>query len=148
MKILRIEILVQLYILLEIKPCRLGPRIQDFDTEQKSNSFNLCHCVWLCLIVWFTLTLNFWYLKLKKHLIFFLRLEAVFFGPILSLTRHLQQIHWIENFCRMYGLAVIASVSRLNICQILMRLHCKPTFITAISNIIHIKVCRHVPCFQ
>ena len=29
----------------------------------------MCHCVWLCwlcLIVWFTLTLNFWYLKSQK----------------------------------------------------------------------------------
>ena len=30
-----------------------------FDTKQKSKSFTLCNCVWLRLIVWFTLTLSF-----------------------------------------------------------------------------------------
>ena len=33
----------------------------------------------LCVIVWFTLTLNFWYVKLKKQTYFFLRLGADFF---------------------------------------------------------------------
>ena len=40
-----------------------------FDTKQKSKSFTLWNCVWLrwfCVIVWFTLNLNFWYLKLSK----------------------------------------------------------------------------------
>ena len=36
-------------------------------------------------------------------------------------ARHLQQIHQNENFCMMYGLAVIVSVVTLNICQILMK---------------------------
>ena len=39
-----------------------------FDTKKKSKSFTFCNCVWLhwlCVILWFTLTLNFWYLKLK-----------------------------------------------------------------------------------
>ena len=31
-------------------------------------------------------------------------------------------MHWNENFRRMYGLALIASIARLNNCQILMRL--------------------------
>ena len=63
-----------------------------------------------CLILWFTLTLNFWYLKVKKKkkLIFFLWLEAVFI--LCYPASHLQQIHWNENFCRMYGLGVILSV--------------------------------------
>jgi hypothetical protein len=36
-------------------------------------------------------------------------------------ARHFPQIHQNENFCRIYGLAVVASVARLKICQILMR---------------------------
>ena len=35
-----------------------------FGTKPKLKSFTLCNCVWLhwlCVIVWFTLTLNFWY---------------------------------------------------------------------------------------
>ena len=42
-----------------------------FDTKQKSKSFTLCNCVWsrwVYVIVWFTLTLTFWYSKLKKAL--------------------------------------------------------------------------------
>ena len=36
-------------------------------------------------------------------------------------TKHLKQVHWNENFCRLYRLAKILSVARLNICQILIR---------------------------
>ena len=61
----------------------------------------------------------FWY---EIEVSFFLRLEADFFVLSCYHARHLQQIHWNENFCRMFGLAVIASDAWLNICQILMRL--------------------------
>ena len=39
-------------------------------------------------------------------------------------ARHLQQIHWSKLLCGMYGFMAKSSVSRLNICQILMRLLC------------------------
>ena len=46
--------------------------------------------------------------------------ELFIFDP--NHERDLHQIHWNKLLCWMYGLAVIASVARLNICQILMRL--------------------------
>ena len=54
----------------------------------------------------------------KKLPPFFSEVRGCFF-ILCYHTKHLQQIHWIEKFCRMYGLAV--SVAKLNICQILMR---------------------------
>jgi hypothetical protein len=83
----------------------------------------LCNCVWLrwlCVILWFTLTLNFWYIKLKTASFIFLRMEADFF-ILCYLARYLQHIHWSKLLCGMYGLTAKSSVSRLNICQILMR---------------------------
>jgi hypothetical protein len=97
-----------------------------------SKSFNLCYCVWLCwlcLIVWFTLTLNVRHLKISKikyqkikvrvnHTIkrlktasvFFLRPKAVFFWSYDTTQRILNK--FIEElFCRMYGLAVNLSMS-------------------------------------
>ena len=73
--------------------------------------------------------------KTKKLTHFFLRLEDVFI--LLYHTRQLQQIHWNENFYRMYGLAVIASVARLNICQILMRSAFKTNLLKPILFIIN-----------
>ena len=111
------------YYILEIKPCGLGPRIRDveafwYKTEIKIIYFlPLFDCVWSYMVYPDPKFLIF---KTKKCPCFFLRLEA-FFSILCYRARHLQQIHWNENFCRMYVLAVIASVARLNICQILMR---------------------------
>ena len=79
----------------------------------------MCNYVWLrglCVIVWFTLTLNFWYLKLKN----FLSMRLIFL-ILCYHARHLQQIHWSKLLCGMYGFTAKSSISRLNICQILMR---------------------------
>ena len=94
-----------------------------FDIKQKSKSFTLCNCVWsrwLRVIVWFTLTLIFLYLKLKSsHLL--LWTEADFFLILCYHARHLQQIPLSKLLCGMYGLTAKSSIARLNICQILMR---------------------------
>ena len=68
------------------------------------------------MIVWFTLTLNVWYLKVKMASFVFLGMEVYFF-ILFYQARHLQQIHWSKLLC---GTAK-SSVARLNICQILMR---------------------------
>ena len=68
------------YILLEIKPCGLGSRIRNVEAFwYETEIIYFVRLCWLCVIVWFTLTLTFWYLKLKNWLFFFLRLEADFF---------------------------------------------------------------------
>ena len=72
------------------------------------------NCVWLCLIIWFILILNFLYLN-KKPASFFSEVRGCFFLILCYHARHLQQIH-----CRIYGLVVIVCIARLNICQILM----------------------------
>ena len=79
----------------------------------------MCDCIWLCAIVWFTLTLDFWYLKQKNGL-FFLRLEAVFLSYVITqgICNKFIEMN-ISVGCMVWP--VIASVARLNICQILMR---------------------------
>ena len=62
---------------------------------------------------------KFLILKTKKDLIFS-EVRGWFF-ILCYHGRLLQQIHWNENFCRMYGLALIVSLARLNICWILTR---------------------------
>ena len=53
-------------IILEIKPCGLGSRIRDMKAFwYKTEIIYFVRWCWLCVIVWFTLTLNFLYLKLK-----------------------------------------------------------------------------------
>ena len=47
------------YIVLEIKPCGLGSRIRDVEAFWYRTEIKIIHFVPLCLIVWFTLTLNF-----------------------------------------------------------------------------------------
>ena len=106
---------------LEIKPCGQFEMWRHFDTKQKSKSFTLCNCVWLCVIVWFTLTLNFRYLKLKMASFFFWGWRLIFFDPICYHASLLQQIHFSKLLCGMYGLTAKSSVATLNICQILMR---------------------------
>ena len=86
-----------------------------FNTKQKSYEFTLCDCVWLCAIVWFTLTLNFWYSKLKKRPHFFLRFRSYVTMQGIC-NKFIEMKISVEN-----GLAVILSVATLNICQILMR---------------------------
>ena len=81
---------------------------------------------WFCYI--FDFKLLIWY----NH--FFLRLETDFFSVLCYHEMYLQQIHWNENLCRMYGLAMIASVATVNICQILRR-YCSDSCETT-----HIKV--------
>ena len=109
------------YVVLEIKPCGLGSRIRDVEAFWYKREIKIIYFVQLCLIVWFTLTLNFWYLKLKNGLIYFSEDGGWFFLILCYHARHLQQIHWNTNLCRMYGLVLIASVATLNICQILTR---------------------------
>ena len=55
--------------------------------------------------------------KTKNGLIYFSEDESFFF---VDPARHLQQIHWSKLFCGMYSTAKL-SISRFNICQILMR---------------------------
>ena len=80
-----------------------------FDTKQKSKSFTFCHCIWLCLIVWFTLILKE-YQKLniknlgkgkpynRKWPHFFWGLRLFFFGlktfPFLSLNFCKSRMSW------------------------------------------------------
>ena len=59
--------------------------------------------------------------KTKKRPHFFSEAGGWFFLILCYHARHLQQIHWNKLLFWMYGLAVIASVPTLNICQILMR---------------------------
>ena len=99
---------------------RLCPSIRDVEAFWYKTEIKIIYFLPLCLIVWFTLTPNFLYLKLKMAS-FFSEVRGWVFLVLCYHARHLQQIHWNENFCRMYGLAVIASIARLNICQILMR---------------------------
>ena len=107
---------------LEIKPCGFGSRIEDVEVFwYKKEIFYFVWLCWFCVIVWFTLTLNFWYLKLKNILIFSLRLEADFFLILCYHPRHLQQIHWSKLLCGMYGLMAKSSVAPLNILGLLMR---------------------------
>ena len=46
--------------LLEIKLCGLGPRIWDMEAFWYKTEIKIIYFVPLCLISWFTLTLNFW----------------------------------------------------------------------------------------
>ena len=74
-----------IYYELEIKPCGLGSRIRDMEAFWYKTDIKIIYFVQLCLIVWFTLTLNFLYWKLKKASSIFLRIEADwFFDPMLS----------------------------------------------------------------
>ena len=98
--------------------CGLGSRIRDEEAFwYKTEIIYFVRLCWLCVIVWFTLTLNFWYLKLKNILIFFWGWRVIFLIQCYQ-ARHL---HWNKLLSWMYGLAVIVSVPKLNICQILMR---------------------------
>ena len=74
----------------------------------------------IALIVWFTQTQNFLYLKLKMASFIFLMKMPTFFLILCYHARHLQQIDWSKLLCGMYSTAK-SSISRLNICQILMR---------------------------
>ena len=79
---------------------------------QSINQNNLlCAVVFDSMVYWDP---KFLIIRTKKWPHFFLRLEAVFF-ILYYHARHLQLIYWNENFCRMYGLAMIATVARLNI---------------------------------
>ena len=96
--------------LLEIKPCGLGSRIRDVEAFWYKTKIKIIYFLRLCVIVWFTLTLNFWYVKLKNGLIFFLWLEADFFLIPCYHPKHLQQIHWNKIFCNMYGLGMMLTM--------------------------------------
>ena len=112
------------YFKLEIKPCRLGLRIRDVEAFWYKTEIQIIYFVPLCLIVSDRKVYpdpKFLIFKTKKWPHFFFWGYMLFFLILCYHTRHLEQIHWNENFCRMYGLAVIASVARLNICQILLK---------------------------
>ena len=74
-----------------------------FDTKQKIKSFTVRNCVWLhwlCVIVWFTLNLNFWYLNLKLPPLFFWGWRLIFL-ILCYHAKHLQQIH-CSKLCAEY----------------------------------------------
>ena len=83
---------------IEIKPFWLGSRIRDLKAFwYKTEIIYFVWLCWLCVIVWFTLTLNFWYLKLKNGLIFFWGWRLIFLSYVI-----MQDIciKFIEiNFC-------------------------------------------------
>ena len=54
---------------LEIKPCELGSRIRDVEAHTKQISKSNTFIIVFDCIVWFTLTLNFWYLIFDIFLI-------------------------------------------------------------------------------
>ena len=56
-------------LILEIKPCWLGSRIWDVEAFWYKTEIKIIYFVWLCVIVWFTLTLNFWYLTIQSDTI-------------------------------------------------------------------------------
>ena len=58
------------------RPCS---RIRDVEAFWYKTEIKNIYFLTLCLILWFTMTLHFWYLKLINSLIFFLRLEADLF---------------------------------------------------------------------
>ena len=64
---------------------------------------------------------KFLILKTKKQPHFFLRLEATFLTYIIIMPGISNNFFEIKKICWMYGSAMIASVQRLSICQILMR---------------------------
>ena len=89
------------YYKLEIKPCGLGSRIRDVKAFwYKTVIIYFVRWCWLCVIVWFTLTLNFLYLKLKNGLVFFW-----FFLILCYHARHLQQIEqsWCLETYKFFG---------------------------------------------
>ena len=82
-----------------MKPCGLGSRIRDVKTFwYKTEIIYFFRWCWLCVVVWFTLTLNFWYLKLKNNLVFFLRMEADVFWFYL-ITQDICNKFIEINFC-------------------------------------------------
>ena len=102
---------------LKIKSCRHDPIIQDVEAfwcKTEAKPFTLYCYVWLSLILWFSLSKKgppFWGVIGWLFLILFYH------------VRHLQQIRLNENFCRIYGLAVIETVTTLKIfCQMFMGL--------------------------
>ena len=52
----------------EIKPCGRGSRIWDVEAFWHKREIKIINFVLLWVLVWFTLALNFWYLKLKGGL--------------------------------------------------------------------------------
>jgi hypothetical protein len=101
----------------ESKPFGLGSRIWDVAAFWYKNHL-------LCAIVCDFMVYpdpKFIIFKTKKQLHFSLRFKANFFMILCYHARHLLQIHWSKLLCGMYGFMAKSSVSRLNICRILMR---------------------------
>ena len=63
----------------------------------------------------------FWHLKLKKGLKYFFRMEAEFFLILCYHERHSQQVYKNEIFYRMYGLAVMLTISSSTIISLIIR---------------------------
>ena len=73
------------YNILEIKPCGLGPRIQDVEAFWYKTEIKIIYFVPLYLIKFdFMVYPDPKFLKTKKQTHFFLRLKADFFYPLLS----------------------------------------------------------------
>ena len=108
----------------EIKTCGLGFRIRDveafwYKTEIKiivQLFFNLL-LVLDCMVYPDT---NFFIFRTKPASFIFWPWRLIFL-ILWSHARHLQQIHWNKLLYGMYGLMIKLPISRLNICQILMR---------------------------
>ena len=114
---------IRIYSMLEIKPCGLASRIRDVESFWYKTEIKIIYFVPLCLIVFDRMVHpdpKFLIFKTKKRPHIFSEVRDCFF-ILCYHARHFLKIHWNENFCRIYGLGVIASVATLNICQILMR---------------------------
>ena len=78
-----------------------------FDTKQKSNSYTLWNCVWLCVI----------FLQLKKMYSFFSEVGDLFFLWFYVITQDIAR----NSLKNTFGFRAKSSVAGLNICRILMR---------------------------
>ena len=76
-------VLIELLDTLEIKPCGLDSRIREVEAFWYKTEIKIIYFVQLCsialIVCYCTLTLNFWYLKLKTTSFIFLMMEANFF---------------------------------------------------------------------
>ena len=73
-----------------------------FRIIKKAVSEMICtrlYFVQLCLIAWFALTLNFWYLKLKTASFIFLGMRLIFFYPIYVIMQGICNKFIEVNFC-------------------------------------------------
>ena len=80
----------------------------NIDVESFWFKIEIIYFVWLCVIVWFTLTQNFWYLKLINNLIFLI--TSI---PTLNICQILMRYWWdpliltISPYSRVYYVCMI-----------------------------------------